>query len=195
MEKNELENESIASNINREPIHVQHKELERYDESSDYRSLCPVCEEGILLVRRDQSTYQLIEQDNCLLCGQAFIYDDIDEFKKLGETIGTKKDKKDYSICPECKEINSKYDTYDGGYCIMCISKYGELKEKTRWIPVKEKIPEDIEEMIDVFVKITLRSGKKKSIRICDTTWDVTKIYPNSYKFTHWRHIILPEED
>ena len=190
-----MNKEIAGSNIKKKPIHVQHKELERYDESSDYRSLCPVCKTGILLVRRDQITCQLIEQDHCLLCGQAFIYDDIDEFKKIGETLGTKKDKNDYSICPECKETYSKYDIYDGGYCIMCISKYGELREKTRWIPIEEKIPKDVEELIDVFVKITLTSGEKSSKRICDVTWDVLKIYPSSYNFTHWRHITLPKEE
>jgi len=56
--------------------HVQHANLRRFNEESEYKSLCPVCEAGVLLVGRDQETLQLVRYDRCTHCAQAFIYDD-----------------------------------------------------------------------------------------------------------------------
>ena len=64
-------------NVNKPPMHVRHCELERYSEDSYYKSNCPACE-GILLVGRDQETFQLSATDRCVLCGQRYIYDDIE---------------------------------------------------------------------------------------------------------------------
>ena len=75
-----------ASNIYNKPVEVAHTELERTSDESMFRSVCPVCEEGTLLVRRDHETFKLIESDNCVLCGQQFVYLDIDDLrKKAGE--------------------------------------------------------------------------------------------------------------
>ena len=60
---------------NRPPIHVRHSSLKRIGDSA-YRSSCPCCRVGILLVRRD-SDGQITPNDNCITCGQAFIYDDM----------------------------------------------------------------------------------------------------------------------
>ena len=68
-------------NINKDPIAVKHRDLEREGDSM-YRSSCPVCKEGILIVGRDQKTFQLLEDDNCILCGQRFIYSDIGSLEK-----------------------------------------------------------------------------------------------------------------
>ena len=64
-------------NIDKPPIHVRHTDLVRASDSR-FRSDCPVCKAGALPVRRDQKTLELIAEDYCLLCGQGFIYDDID---------------------------------------------------------------------------------------------------------------------
>jgi hypothetical protein len=67
---------------NREPIHVRHAELIRTGESG-YRSNCPVCKKGVLLVRRNpKNPVEIEELDNCVLCGQTFIYDDIEDLRK-----------------------------------------------------------------------------------------------------------------
>ena len=57
--------------------HVNHADLKREGDSA-YKSTCPMCEEGMLLVYRNPATLVLEEHDRCIHCGQAFIYDDID---------------------------------------------------------------------------------------------------------------------
>jgi len=63
------------------PIHITHSKLERADDESAYRSRCPGCKDGLLLVMRDQKTMQLQAEDRCVSCGQLFIYDDIEEMR------------------------------------------------------------------------------------------------------------------
>lgn len=65
-------------NIHKPTMEVWHSELTRSD-ASDYRSVCPVCEHGALLVQRDINTMQLMARDMCILCGQRFTYLDIGE--------------------------------------------------------------------------------------------------------------------
>ena len=63
-------------NINRKTIKVKHSELKRADRNSIYRSRCPACKEGVLLVQRDQDdNFALLNVDRCILCGQRFIYE------------------------------------------------------------------------------------------------------------------------
>ena len=70
----------------KKPIKVKHAELDRANDESVFKSICPVCKEGVLLVSRNRTTYKLVEEDYCILCGQQFIYTDIDELrKKAGE--------------------------------------------------------------------------------------------------------------
>jgi len=57
------------------PVAVKHTELKRTG-SSAYRSECPFCPEGVLLVRRDQKTMLLLREDNCIGCGQHVVYTD-----------------------------------------------------------------------------------------------------------------------
>lgn len=67
-------------NVDKEPIHIKHSELKRVGDSI-FRSECPACKEGVLLVARDNDTLVLEEIDRCLLCGQIFIYNDISEMR------------------------------------------------------------------------------------------------------------------
>jgi len=69
----------IMENYWREPVSVPHKLLKRASEDSDFRSICPVCEDGHLMMRRDPSTLKLQKNDNCTQCGTRFIYEDIEE--------------------------------------------------------------------------------------------------------------------
>ena len=71
-----------GSQIDVSPIQVKHSELDRDSSNSIYRSECPVCKIGILLVRRDDDSFVLKAEDRCILCGQKFVYDDIDEMRK-----------------------------------------------------------------------------------------------------------------
>jgi len=68
----------FPKNIYKEAIHVNHAELERLDESSLYKSICPACKDGILPVSRNAVTFHLQRKDRCLLCGQLVIYDDLE---------------------------------------------------------------------------------------------------------------------
>lgn len=73
----EEDKDVMLSNYNKKPIRVKHSELNRSDDSL-FRSICPVCKDGILPVTRDPKTLQIIAGDYCLLCGQHFIYEDIE---------------------------------------------------------------------------------------------------------------------
>ena len=57
-------------------VRVLHSELERYSEESPYRSRCPVCKTGILMVSRHPQSFQLSPFDRCTFCAQGVIYED-----------------------------------------------------------------------------------------------------------------------
>ena len=65
-----------AEKLNAEPITVSHADLRRFSEESEYRSYCPVCETGVLMVNRNQKTFALINVDRCTFCAQTVIYSD-----------------------------------------------------------------------------------------------------------------------
>ena len=62
------------------PLHVKHAMLQRTGQSK-WRSKCPVCQTGVLLVQRATANHMLLGQDNCINCGQRFIYDDIEDMR------------------------------------------------------------------------------------------------------------------
>jgi hypothetical protein len=68
-------------NINEPVIEVDHKDLERYG-GGFFKSVCPKCEEGLLLIGRENETLILKEMDYCVLCGQHYRYLDIQELRK-----------------------------------------------------------------------------------------------------------------
>jgi hypothetical protein len=74
---------TAAWNVDAEPLHVEHAKLMPTMAQQRFRRYCPVCEKGVLLVRRDQKTLELLAEDNCMLCGQQFIYKDIKQMRKL----------------------------------------------------------------------------------------------------------------
>jgi hypothetical protein len=67
---------SVPKNANAAPIRVVHANLKRWDPDSAYRSHCPVCEQGVLLVYRDPDTLKLVRTDHCISCLQTVIYTD-----------------------------------------------------------------------------------------------------------------------
>lgn len=68
-------------NIEEGLVKVEHKNLERSGGSS-YRSKCPKCKDGTLLLVRHGSGGILSAHDRCILCGQVFQYLDIEELRK-----------------------------------------------------------------------------------------------------------------
>jgi len=64
------------------PLKVKHADLERANDESAYRSKCPVCKKGVLMMRRDLKTARLEDYDFCCLCAQRFEYEDIDVLRK-----------------------------------------------------------------------------------------------------------------
>lgn len=71
----------MLENVNEPVQDVKHSNLERSSPNSPYRSHCPVCEDGVLLVGRDLDTFELKELDICVCCGQHFRYTDIEEMR------------------------------------------------------------------------------------------------------------------
>jgi hypothetical protein len=63
-------------NLGASPIVVEHASLKKTSEDSDYRVVCPKCDQGTLLVRRNQITLRIQRGDMCTLCGQRFVYTD-----------------------------------------------------------------------------------------------------------------------
>lgn len=66
----------LRDNYARPPIAVRHSDLRRIDEETAYKSDCPVCETGILLVQRDQTELTLRRDDICIRCWTRFRYTD-----------------------------------------------------------------------------------------------------------------------
>jgi hypothetical protein len=64
------------TNLHKEPLRVRHADLERWSTESAYKSKCPTCSQGLLLVHRHPETFELINLDHCVSCGQRFIYED-----------------------------------------------------------------------------------------------------------------------
>jgi len=66
-----------AANIAKPFLRVKHADLKRLTDASPFRSWCPVCDQGVLLVRRlDFGTLGLSKIDNCSLCAQRVIYEE-----------------------------------------------------------------------------------------------------------------------
>jgi len=68
--------ELTGININSDVLIVQHANLNRYGDSM-YKSVCPVCEQGILFIRRDDEGH-LMPDDMCCLCAQKVRYTDLE---------------------------------------------------------------------------------------------------------------------
>lgn len=63
-----------GENAGKDALRVRHSEMERYDSESIFKTSCPVCKEGVLLVRRRKGYVGVLSEDNCVLCGQKFVY-------------------------------------------------------------------------------------------------------------------------
>ena len=64
------------SNAEAPELAVEHTRLTRSGDSK-YRSECPACKKGTLLVGRGAGTGRLMAHDRCILCGQRVRYTDI----------------------------------------------------------------------------------------------------------------------
>ena len=91
MEKTRID-KLVGINVKKPVLQVKHSELTRAQDDSEYKSICPACNEGWLLVHRDMETMKLRSHDNCILCGQHVEYTDIPDNK--------------YMFFEEMKEVN-----------------------------------------------------------------------------------------
>ena len=73
--------EWVYANMDAPLLEISHQELERYGDDM-YKSFCPACQCGLLLVGRDQKTLYLKEYDRCTLCGQQVKYTDIEDLRR-----------------------------------------------------------------------------------------------------------------
>lgn len=72
----------LPPNLEKPILEVRHTDLERLTPRSPYRSKCPVCPDGGLLIRRQEGPpFALLCYDNCVVCGQPVKY--------LDKTINT----------------------------------------------------------------------------------------------------------
>lgn len=63
-------------NLRAEPLIVAHAKLVRLNDESAYKSRCPACPKGMLLVARHPESFELLNLDHCVLCGQRVVYTD-----------------------------------------------------------------------------------------------------------------------
>lgn len=70
-----------------EPKIVTHKDLERYSPHSILKSKCLKCTDGMMLMVRNDQTFELNADDYCVYCGQQYIYEDIEDVRKLDSGI------------------------------------------------------------------------------------------------------------
>ena len=66
----------VGENLDKKTRLISHASLERVSDDNKFRSWCPVCNQGILLVSRDPSLTSVSRRDRCTMCGQAFLYED-----------------------------------------------------------------------------------------------------------------------
>ena len=79
-----LSKDKFLSNKGSPVKRVRHSELERFDPvGSLFKSVCPECQDGILLVQRNLETLELEGIDNCIHCGQTFVYVDIEDMRRV----------------------------------------------------------------------------------------------------------------
>jgi NAD-dependent dihydropyrimidine dehydrogenase PreA subunit len=64
------------NNLQNPSRRVLHASLARLNTESAYKSICPVCPRGILLVVRHRTSFVIVNLDQCITCGQKFIYED-----------------------------------------------------------------------------------------------------------------------
>jgi predicted RNA-binding Zn-ribbon protein involved in translation (DUF1610 family) len=57
------------------PLTVSHADLKRFGDGA-YKSVCPVCDEGVLFIYRDERTLKLTNRDRCTYCAQVIFYTD-----------------------------------------------------------------------------------------------------------------------
>lgn len=63
-------------NLHAPVLRVLHSNLERANPDSAFRTRCPACREGLLMVFRDPVTLALTRDDYCTRCGQRVYYCD-----------------------------------------------------------------------------------------------------------------------
>ncbi len=63
---------TVVKNLSRPTVSVLHSGLDRAGDSA-YKSKCPVCPDGVLVVSRD-GTMRIVRTDICRACGQTFRY-------------------------------------------------------------------------------------------------------------------------
>jgi hypothetical protein len=78
-----ISEEEVGKNIDSPTITVKHSDLTRITGQHEgyFARHCPVCEDGVLLGRRDRETLELMHDDFCCLCGQHVIYEDLEMAK------------------------------------------------------------------------------------------------------------------
>jgi DNA-directed RNA polymerase subunit RPC12/RpoP len=79
--------ELVGINIQSPIMQIKHADIKRAEDDSQYKSVCPQCNEGVLMMLRNPETFKLRNIDNCFLCGQRFEYTDIldNEYTTLEE--------------------------------------------------------------------------------------------------------------
>jgi len=78
-----MNKEEILKNYEKPPLMVEHKKLERFSSESIFRSKCPECKDGILLMARNYETGKILSEDVCISCGRRVSYLDIKDFENM----------------------------------------------------------------------------------------------------------------
>lgn len=78
MDPLDIDNQTRVRNYYRDPIEIKHQSLQRCDQESEFRSICPICGHcGLFVGRAQTSPYSLQKEDVCIQCLHRFYYTDI----------------------------------------------------------------------------------------------------------------------
>lgn len=87
------------------------RHLKYREEAKDKRyAVCSVCNNGILMLGRDQSTLILSDLCWCCLCGQGFVVDDIEEIRSKDWVSGGEK-----GVAIDVNSVGLDRDSDNGG--------------------------------------------------------------------------------
>ena len=72
----------LGINFQNPPIEVSHFTLDGAGRPNQWKSECPVCGTGLLLVNRNSETLAIESYDCCTFCGQHFLYTDVEDMQR-----------------------------------------------------------------------------------------------------------------
>lgn len=95
------------------PLHVLHALLRPTSSPDQGYSECSACKRGSLPFKKDGV---IQERVRCIICGQPFIYDDVEHMKLLNGNFNRSRRKMSTRVVNNCRLIGDKLSTHSGSH-------------------------------------------------------------------------------